>query len=135
MVTDDTNREGGDPHATGARKPPHEPQPAAGAGPAAAPLHDPKKCRSCSAEILWCQVLDERGAVTRRPDGTPKAIPVDFAPVENGNVQVFDRDGAIVARVLSRPEVAALPAGTRLRVSHFATCKQADEWRKAKDAR
>ncbi len=95
-----------------------------------APSHDPKKCRSCGADVLWCQVLDERGAVARRPDGRPKAIPVDYAPVENGNVQVFDRDGAIVARVLSRGEVAALPAGTKLRVSHFSSCPQASEWRK-----
>ncbi len=93
------------------------------------PSHDPKKCRSCGADLLWCQLLDERGAVSRRPDGRPKAIPVDFAPVENGNVQVFDREGAIVARVLSRGEVAALPAETKLRVSHFSSCPQADKWR------
>ncbi len=100
-------------------------------------LHEAKACRSCSAEIVWAQLIDESGAIVRRPDGRPKAIPIDFAPSEKGNVQVYDRGGSIVARVLG-PETAreirdaawALKGAHTLRTPHFATCPQAKDWRR-----
>jgi hypothetical protein len=93
------------------------------------PLHLPKKCASCGADILWGQLLDEKGLRQQKPDGRYKAIPIDFAPVPNGNVLVFERAGqGIVCRVLKRGEVP--PAGAQLRVSHFATCVNAAQHRR-----
>jgi hypothetical protein len=118
------------------------PQPGAPvATPAAPALHEPKRCRSCGAAVLWCQLIDKSGDIIRHEDGPkkgrPKAIPVDFEPVANGNVQVADRGGAIVARVLGPRDVAelrakaeALRTDPRLRLNHFVTCPNADEHRR-----
>jgi hypothetical protein len=103
------------------------------------PSHEPKACRSCGASIYWAQLVDERGEVVKKPDGAPKAIPVDATPTEKGNVQLYARGTGIVARVLGveqakqiRDAAWALGGKHTLRVSHFATCKQAEEWRTSK---
>jgi hypothetical protein len=92
-----------------------------------APVHEPKKCRSCGTAIFWAQ-----------NDATGKSMPVDAEPSENGNVQLYDRGGSIVARVLGaeraqriRDAAWALNGTHTLRTSHFATCAQADQWRKS----
>jgi hypothetical protein len=103
------------------------------------PLHEPKECRSCSAQILWAQIVDEDGELVRKDDGRPKAIPVDFVPTEKGNVQLFDRGGSVVARVLGPEEARevhdttwALTGKHVLRLPHFATCRDAANWRTKK---
>lgn len=99
------------------------------AAPSPAPRHEGSLCRSCSARILWAQLLDEAGERQKKPDGKMKAIPVDFEPVADGNVVVFHRPGqGIVARVLKKGE--APPAGARLRRTHFSTCPQAAQHRR-----
>jgi hypothetical protein len=97
-----------------------------------APHHDPKLCSSCSAPILWAQVLDDAGQRVRRDDGRFKSMPVDFQPDPlKGNVVLFNRQGeGIVGRVLTKGE--APPAGARLRTSHFATCPNANQHRRSR---
>jgi hypothetical protein len=76
-----------------------------------------EQCRSCNAPVIW--------AVTNGG----KTMPVDAVPVEDGNVEL--RPGrygrGAVATVLSGPP---LFAPSPLRKSHFATCVDADAWRK-----
>jgi hypothetical protein len=91
--------------------------------------HTPKKCRSCGAEILWAQILDEHGQRIRREDGRRfKAMPVDWAPAPGGNVIVYDRPGeGFVCRVLKHGEQPR--PGERGRWAHHATCPQGSDWR------
>jgi hypothetical protein len=91
--------------------------------------HTPKRCRSCGAEILWAQILDEHGQRIRREDGRRfKAMPVDWAPAPGGNVIVYDRPGeGFVCRVLKHGEQPR--PGERGRWAHHATCPQGSDWR------
>ncbi len=75
------------------------------------------KCRSCRAPIRW--VFTERG----------KKMPLDAEPTDEGDIVLrdpppgeSDPTGIVVAP-------AAFPDEPRY-TSHFATCKQAGEWRK-----
>jgi hypothetical protein len=102
-----------------------------------APVHEPKACRSCGAAIYWAQLVDEAGAVVLKPDGRPKAIPVDAQPTEKGNVQLYARKTGIVARVFGNDQAQqirdaawALGGKHSLRMAHHATCPQADQWRR-----
>jgi hypothetical protein len=75
-------------------------------------------CRSCSAPIVW--VGTERG----------KAMPLDAQPYDGD-----DPSGLFVIRVVDGKALAiAVPpeafAGEPLYRSHFATCPQADQWRR-----
>lgn len=66
-------------------------------------------CRSCRAPIMW--VRTESGS----------NMPIDTAPVENGNVILsWDDDGRSVAVFIRKGETP--PAGKPRYVSHFATC-------------
>ncbi len=94
------------------------------ARPMPAHEHAPKKCRSCQAPIFWA----------RTKNG--KSIPVDAEPTAAGNVQLVDRDGAVIANMLGKTEAeefrakaAALKTEPRLRTPHHMTCPQASEWR------
>ncbi len=76
-------------------------------------------CRSCGQKIDW--IKTERG----------KNMPVDpdylhWNDAEDGDV-IIDASGHVltVNSKLSRPNVKG-------RMSHFATCPQADRWRKSK---
>lgn len=119
-------------------EPQADPHPSGLGGPSAPevvhpppPIHAGTYCNSCSAHILWAQVLDEKGERQRKPNGRFKAMPVDFAPVPNGNVVLFHRPGqGIVCIVLRRGELPA--AGVRLRVSHFSTCPNATTHRRSR---
>ncbi len=80
------------------------------------------RCRSCNADIVWA-VTDKNG----------KPIPLDPDPVSDGNVIKVGRQAtkhgmSDVVHVLRRFEEP--PANTDLYVSHWATCEDADEWRK-----
>lgn len=102
--------------------------------PVAPPAHESKLCSSCQRPILWAQLIDEYGDRVMNDDtGRPKSMPVDPDPVPHGNVRLFDRHGAIVARVLPKAELeAARAAHARLRVSHFSTCPNAPQHRRSR---
>lgn len=69
-------------------------------------------CRSCNADIEWATWSD-----------SGKAVPLDIGAVPNGNL-------ALVAGKVHRygPDDERLARARR--VSHFATCPQAQSWRK-----
>lgn len=76
-------------------------------------------CRSCGAPILW----------TATPAGN--SIPLDAEPRADGNVRLGWVGGVEVAIVLNDPaERAAGQIAGPMFVSHFATCPDADSWRK-----
>ena len=70
-------------------------------------------CSSCGAPVEWI-----------RNARTGKLAPIDVDPVPDGNVLVDDVYGERVYRVVRAPR------GALLRTSHFATCPDANEWRK-----
>lgn len=71
------------------------------------------KCASCGAEIEWCVAK------------SGKRIPVDVAPAPDGNLVVW------LGQAMKRtPEHDA--RGITPRRAHFATCPQADLWRRKK---
>lgn len=75
-------------------------------------------CRSCGARITWLRSL------------SGKSIPVDEDPVEGGNIVVLGPSDS--CRVYRNAEAAQSENPDKPRyVSHFATCPQAGEWRKA----
>lgn len=74
-------------------------------------------CRSCNAPVVW--------ASTKHG----KSMPVDAEPVDDGNVELaYNGSLAVppVASVLTGPSLLGGP----LRKSHFATCPDAEEWRR-----
>ena len=74
-------------------------------------------CRSCDAPIIWAT---SKGGRT---------MPVDAEPVEDGNVELTERPGAFlgpIASVLTGPSLLGGP----LRKAHFATCPEAEQWRR-----
>lgn len=68
------------------------------------------RCKSCSAEILW--VKTSRG----------KSMPIDAAPVENGNIVLDARHQTVV--------VHGTPQDGLNHLSHFVTCPNAHEHRR-----
>jgi hypothetical protein len=70
------------------------------------------ECRSCREPIFW--TVTEKG----------KNMPVDAEPDPEGKFVLEDED-AEKPRALYRPEAK----GERY-TAHFATCSEADEWRK-----
>lgn len=79
------------------------------------------RCRSCRAPILWSKT--EGG----------KRMPLDPEPVDGGNVALgvpnrYDAEGNVIATVLGPLEIEA--ADEPLYVTHFATCPDADRWRR-----
>lgn len=78
-----------------------------------APVGD---CRSCENKILW--LMTTKG----------KLIPLNACPVRDGNM-VIENHGSGLLAVAFQP----LIHGSHQRyVSHFATCPDADDWRKSK---
>lgn len=78
-------------------------------------------CRSCKASVVW--------AVSST---TGNEMPVNYNPDPvKGNVQLAMSGDQLVAGVLSKAQAAgARAAGTELRTSHFATCPNAETWRR-----
>lgn len=85
------------------------------------PVTTPGSCASCGAAIIW--------AVTTKG----KAMPVDALPVAGGTIRVASR------RYPLPPLATVVGAAINLfddddtgdrHTSHFATCPDADEWRK-----
>lgn len=80
------------------------------------------RCRSCNAEILW--VRTEHG----------RRMPLDAKPVEDATAETR---GLFVLRDRHSPEGPLAIAAWGLEgsephyISHFATCDEAELWRKA----
>lgn len=73
-------------------------------------------CRSCNAPITWL------------PTSAGRKMPVDEDPTPDGNIAV---DELGVAHVLTTNDlVMARMMGEPLYKSHFATCGQANDWRR-----
>lgn len=78
-------------------------------------------CKSCGAEVLWVKLVP-----LNRPN------PLDPTPTRQGNIRMLGMRKA-VARVLGKAELAdAELASEELYTSHFATCPNARQHRKAK---
>jgi hypothetical protein len=80
-----------------------------------------RQCNSCNADIIWARSLHGR------------AMPVDAEPSPAGTVLVATRQGIVRATVYTADDAARFlrPEQIReLRTSHFATCPDADTWRK-----
>ena len=75
-------------------------------------------CRSRHAPIVWIAM-----------EGSGKANPIDPEPVENGNIELFTgEDGRPMGRVVT--DASDRLFTPPLHLSHWATCPDADEWRK-----
>ena len=74
------------------------------------------QCRSCGAEIIWIH------------SASGNLMPLDAVPVEDGNMCIVDGKAHSISSDLFEP---MLPQGPRYK-SHFATCPQAQKWRKKK---
>ena len=67
--------------------------------------------RSCNADIEWAEWADSR-----------KAVPLDVGAKPNGNL-------ALVSGKVHRYGPADEKLGRERRISHFATCPDAKDWR------
>ena len=74
-------------------------------------------CRSCGASIFWART--EKNA----------AIPLDVIPRHDGNLYLLPAFFPDKRRRVRRAHPTDDPEARY--VSHFATCPQASEWRKA----
>lgn len=76
-------------------------------------------CRSCGKPIVWATTVHG------------KAMPVDAAPTENGNVVLTPSPVGPTAEIASAElRATAEGIGVPLYTSHFATCRFADRHRK-----
>lgn len=86
---------------------------------------DRKACRACQAEIVFAQTPRKRA-------GQPVMMPVDAEPSPRGNVALSYMGGKFYAEVVKRNQAAGMiDAGQQLHTAHFATCPQADRFRKS----
>lgn len=77
-------------------------------------------CRSCNDPIIW--------ALTRPVEGKMQSrMPVNSEPAAGGNIELHEDNGVTYLTVIPKVDAAGR---ADLRTSHFATCKQAKEWRK-----
>ena len=75
------------------------------------------ECRSCGKEVIWAKVW-----VTGSP------IPLDPEPVPDGNIVLRHKP---YVEVLSTSQIGqAKKEKSPLYVSHFATCRDGDKWRR-----
>lgn len=80
-------------------------------------------CKRCGATIIWAE--------NKKRDGTVGMAPFDKEPNERGFFCLLRRpDNTVYARYVKRGE--EWPSGGLPRTSHFATCPNADEFRKKK---
>lgn len=78
-------------------------------------------CRSCDADIIWAST--EKGS----------DMPLDAAPDADGTFTLRDV-GADKPLAVHLRNPARRFGKTQLRKSHFATCPDADRWRKTRPA-
>lgn len=87
-------------------------------------------CEACDAPIIWAQTVNG------------KLMPVDAEPTRAGNVLLGDdgpaarprlREATVLgARAALGAALEARDAGRTLYKSHFASCKEADRFRRKK---
>lgn len=85
------------------------------AGVAGADGYRVTACNTCGAPVVWAT-----SPATRR------SAPIDAEPTTDGNVEVYRHGGNVLFRVVTDTPLMPVP----LRTSHFATCPDADTWRK-----
>lgn len=78
------------------------------------------KCRSCGAPIKW--VKTDSGKNIPLNDEV-----VTILPEAGGNVVIVTLEGKVVRGKLA---MAGTPGTVQGYISHFATCPQADKWRR-----
>jgi hypothetical protein len=87
-------------------------------------------CNSCGAAIVWA-----RTEAKENKDGSVKpsrSMPIDADP-DTGEMAVPGNGNLVKIGVdRGQPVVRYVPAGKGLHVSHFATCPNRDQHRKAK---
>lgn len=77
---------------------------------------DGRPCRACGASMIWGKWPNGRG------------VPLDAEPSADGNIRL-QRDGS--AEILKGVQLApARQRKERLFITHFATCPNADSFRK-----
>jgi hypothetical protein len=86
-------------------------QPVASTGRCA--MSEPSRCRSCQAPIIWAVTAEGR------------KMPVDAAPHQDGRLVLSWKEDGWQVRVA--PHGGSL---TQRHRPHFATCPDADSWRK-----
>lgn len=75
------------------------------------------QCVSCHAPIFW--------AMTH---GKKKPMPVDYEPVESGNLRLVRAVFPVMVTASTQLELGEVDDGTRYQ-SHFVSCPDADKWR------
>lgn len=89
-------------------------------------------CRSCHAPIDWAYKELTEGVTADGYIGErPKSNPIDHGSVDDpaGNLAVW-RDGQGVLRYRYLRKGDELRPGEHRGISHFATCKDREQWRK-----
>jgi hypothetical protein len=76
-------------------------------------------CRSCGAAIRWATTA------------SGKRMPLDRDPVDDGNLALIIDVGLDVVAVPVAPRQALLDDDGRRFVSHYATCPDAEQWRRS----
>lgn len=82
------------------------------------PATEASECRSCKALILWVEW-----------PASGKRMPVDAGPVFDGNVVITHRKTE--NKLIAEKYVGTEHHGRRRFVSHFTTCPQSKEHRRA----
>jgi hypothetical protein len=87
---------------------------------------DPTRCTRCPTLVRFVQMI--------RKDGSRGAVaPVDAKPAANGNIHIVGDIAEIKAYVLTGENLTkAREKGMPLYINHFATCSNAEHFRKAK---
>ncbi|MCC6178833.1 MAG: hypothetical protein WAZ94_15145 [Phycisphaerales bacterium] len=90
------------------------------------PVTKPTKCRSCGADVLW-------GEWERSQKKMPVDAVADQRPPPNGGTLVLTlRGGEYGTLLVEKFDPARHDAKRNRYTSHFATCPNADEHRKAR---
>ena len=93
-------------------------------------------CRSCGQKILWAPVIDTGRLMPLDPDpatDTPVAKLVALYP--GGGCRVLRRDDFTAPGQLELTAPGQLQlGGATLHHSHWATCPQADLWRRSRSS-
>ena len=81
-----------------------------------------RPCSACGVEIIGAQA-----------SSNPKSVmPIVLEPHPNGNVLLQQKDGTMTAFVFGSPVIrtALQEAGVVMRISHYADCPAAGEFRR-----
>jgi hypothetical protein len=77
------------------------------------------RCRTCDAPIFWCTFV-----------ATGTRAPIDYDPVPDGNIVIVGTAFGGPTIDVVREEAALFGDDRPHYTNHFATCPQADEWRR-----